>query len=115
MSFTRARSKLIIIGSKKTLQTVTLLSEFFDLMDSRGWILPLPPNAHLLHPSLGDTPSISCSNKRIAEDMGEGSTIGQENTGIERPLKKAKMKIPIVDSGILRGRPIMKDLVNDDM
>ncbi|KAH8829949.1 Dna2-domain-containing protein [Flagelloscypha sp. PMI_526] len=47
VSFTRARSKLVIFGSRKTLQGEPLLKDFFKLMSSRGWILALPPKAHL--------------------------------------------------------------------
>ncbi|KAG5651085.1 hypothetical protein H0H81_009957 [Sphagnurus paluster] len=105
VSFTRARSKLIIIGSRKTLQEAALLSEFFDLMDSRDWILRLPPNAQLLH-SIALEPHATASSKRVAEDE-----IERENTeiGLERPSKKSK-----VESGFLKGRPLLKDLVNGE-
>ncbi|KAH0579057.1 hypothetical protein H2248_003215 [Termitomyces sp. 'cryptogamus'] len=104
VSFTRARSKLIIIGSRKTLQEATLLSEFFDLMDSRGWILRLPPNAHLLHSEMTSPPNTP-SNKRLAAD-----TTCDENSTTGRPVKK--MRTPKAETGILKGRPILKDLVN---
>ncbi|KAF5381699.1 hypothetical protein D9615_005608 [Tricholomella constricta] len=110
VSFTRARSKLIILGSRKTLQEAALLAEFFSLMDSCGWILRLPFNAHLLHSMLLSPPNTP-SSKRVAEDMN-GCTAGQENMGTGRPLKKVKM--PVVETGLLKGRPILKDLVNGD-
>lgn len=49
VSFTRARSKLVIFGSRKTLQREPLLAQFFELMQGRGWILQLPPGAHIAH------------------------------------------------------------------
>jgi DNA replication ATP-dependent helicase Dna2 len=49
VSFTRARSKLIIIGSRKTLQSTPLPSHFFTLMDGKKWILSLPPNADKMY------------------------------------------------------------------
>ncbi|KAJ7644148.1 Dna2-domain-containing protein [Roridomyces roridus] len=94
VSFTRARSKLIIFGSRKTLRSAPLLQDFFELMEGKGWILPLPPNADGLHPAL-----CGGSVKRGAETME-----GKENP----PLKKAKVK-----EGLLRGRPILRDLVNE--
>ncbi|KAF9010450.1 Dna2-domain-containing protein [Hymenopellis radicata] len=51
VSFTRARSKLIIFGSRKTLQGTPLLKEFFVLMESKDWILQLPAGAHASHAS----------------------------------------------------------------
>ncbi|KAG2740551.1 hypothetical protein P692DRAFT_20880841 [Suillus brevipes Sb2] len=52
VSFTRARSKLIIIGSRKTLNSTQLLSVFLGLMDERGWIQTLPAHADDKHPAL---------------------------------------------------------------
>ncbi|KAG6902436.1 hypothetical protein C0995_016615 [Termitomyces sp. Mi166 len=104
VSFTRARSKLIIIGSRKTLQEAALLSEFFDLMDSRGWILRLPPNAHLLH-SVMSSPPITPSNKRLAAD-----TVSDENSVTGRPVKK--MRTPKAEAGIFKSRAILRDVVN---
>jgi DNA replication ATP-dependent helicase Dna2 len=109
VSFTRARSKLIIVGSRKTLQHADLLAEFFNLMDSRGWILSLPPNAQTLHSCLME-PAPATSTKRVATEM-ETSVPGKENTLTPRPLKKAKIKAT-ADNGLLRGRPILKDLIN---
>jgi DNA replication ATP-dependent helicase Dna2 len=40
VSFTRARAKLVIFGSRKTLQREPLLAQFFKLMEEQKWILP---------------------------------------------------------------------------
>ncbi|KZT21167.1 Dna2-domain-containing protein [Neolentinus lepideus HHB14362 ss-1] len=106
VSFTRARSKLIIFGSRKTLQTAPLLAEFFDLMDKQGWILTLPPKADTLHRTL-DT---SVSSKRSVESF-DTRRYGKEND-IEtnhRPAKKIKHS---AEDGVLKGRPLLRDLVN---
>lgn len=52
VSFTRARSKLIVFGSKQTLETTSLLKKFFELMDEKGWVLSMPSGAHTLHASM---------------------------------------------------------------
>ncbi|KAG6911010.1 hypothetical protein DXG01_005425 [Tephrocybe rancida] len=106
VSFTRARSKLIIIGSRKTLQEAALLSEFFELMDTRGWILQLPADAHLLHSTMASPPTTP-SHKRLAATMTEN-----ENAEFGHPLKK--MRTPKSGSGLFKGRPILKDLVNGE-
>ncbi|KAK7048375.1 DNA replication helicase [Favolaschia claudopus] len=107
VSFTRARSKLIIFGSRKTLQSAPLLQEFFDLMENKEWILELPPKADTLHPALTPGASLSAS-KRGAEDMLQGKENGVVNA---RPPKKPKLKG--ADEGMLRGRPILRDLMNE--
>jgi hypothetical protein len=49
VSFTRARSKLVIFGSRSTLQGDPLLAQFFELMDGQGWVYGLLKDAHLFH------------------------------------------------------------------
>ncbi|KZT00075.1 Dna2-domain-containing protein [Laetiporus sulphureus 93-53] len=108
VSLTRARSKLIIFGSRQTLQNTPLLREFFELMEEKAWILRLPPNAHEMHASsfVEQRP-----NKRPAEDSLSdiSSSAQKENTG-SKPLKRGKR--PAVGEGILKGRPMLRDLVN---
>jgi DNA replication ATP-dependent helicase Dna2 len=110
VSFTRARSKLIIVGSRKTLQHADLLAEFFNLMDANRWILRLPPKAQNLHPCLMENEPAS-GIKRVATEM-DRPQMGKENSPVPRPMKKAKVKTAAAD-GLLRGRPILQDLVND--
>ncbi|CAG7851815.1 DNA replication ATP-dependent helicase/nuclease dna2 Includes: RecName: Full=DNA replication nuclease dna2; Includes: RecName: Full=DNA replication ATP-dependent helicase dna2 [Serendipita indica DSM 11827] len=49
VSFTRARSKLIIIGSRGILDGTKLLQESFGLMGREDWMYKLPKDAHLMH------------------------------------------------------------------
>lgn len=49
VSFTRAKSKLVIFGSRSTLKTTTLLNEFFELVQGKGWILELSKDDERLH------------------------------------------------------------------
>ena len=104
VSFTRARSKLIIFGSRKTLKTAPLLQEFFALMESRGWILALPPSAHRLHDSLRAQGVLKRSLSEIVSET--------EEREISRQQKRSK-KGEITEEGFLKSRHILKDLVND--
>jgi DNA replication ATP-dependent helicase Dna2 len=105
VSFTRARSKLVIFGSRKTLQAAPLLAEFFELMEGQGWILQLPPNAHKMHPIPSNR--VATPNKRTMDALE-----GKENTESARPTKRVKR--PRTEEGLLRGRPILQDLVNEE-
>jgi DNA replication ATP-dependent helicase Dna2 len=110
VSFTRARSKLIIFGSRKTLQVVPLLNEFFTLMDAQNWIFSLPAKADEMHCIL-HTSTTTSPSKRAAEDTDapagkQGLTTTQ---GPGRPLKKSKTQ-----DALSRGRPILKDLLNNE-
>ncbi|KAI0368547.1 Dna2-domain-containing protein [Pilatotrama ljubarskyi] len=108
VSFTRARSKLVIIGSRKTLQGTPLLAEFFELMDSRGWILTLPPDAHLMHDFSGVMP-----RKRSAEEMASDvpSRAGKAQDNGKGSVKRSK-NVGATEESILKGRPLLRDVVN---
>ena len=107
VSFTRARSKLVIIGSRKTLQTTALLDEFFKLMDGRGWILALPAGADKQHELLCErapSPKKRKADEETDDLASEPSTPGG--------TKKARKGGVSVDT-LMKGRHILKDLVND--
>ncbi|KAG7095095.1 hypothetical protein E1B28_005882 [Marasmius oreades] len=104
VSFTRARSKLILVGSRKTLSTAELLNEFFILMEEKDWILQLPPGADTVHDGIfvDALPGSPSGKRNTSED------VSKEIAMSERPNKKQKKS-----DGLLRGRPILQDLVND--
>lgn len=132
VSFTRARSKLIIFGSRQTLQATPLLKGFFDLMDEKGWVLSMPDEAHTFHGSvLRDAPLTNRAEIGMEVDMNEGLSLkvtlskrsGEEGeSGIgglgkdkdPRPVKKMR-KSHGVDSGILKGKPVLQDVINDGL
>ena len=104
VSFTRARSKLIIIGSRKTLDSTELLSEFLALMNQQGWIYSLPVDADDKHPAFHSARSgIRSPAKRSKENTPAAST--------SEPSPK-KLRTVKVEEGILKGRPILQDVVN---
>lgn len=98
VSFTRAKSKLIIFGSRKTLKAAPLLEDFFELMEERDWVYALPPGADKAHASLFE------SKKRSVE--------GKENSADSPPQKKAKV-IGVSREALVKGRPLLKDLMNE--
>ncbi|THU76580.1 Dna2-domain-containing protein [Dendrothele bispora CBS 962.96] len=121
VSFTRARSKLIIIGSRKTLQSVQLLEEFFDLMQGRGWILKLPLRADIIHE--GAFPKASGSPKRkyglddgvLTKAVGHGKENGEDVNEVKpsKRLKSGSGFQKISEDVLMKGRPILRDLMND--
>ncbi len=136
VSFTRARCKLVIFGSRSTLQQVQLLDDFFQLMEGNGWILRLPPGAEAAHRNAfivesndsmdvdKDAPCLSCRPtvhkplKRLAEDdEGEAESRGKENVSLKENRARKKLKTGGTSrsvAGILKGRPILQDLVNEE-
>ena len=49
VSFTRARSKLVVFGSRRTLDNTKVLQDFFELVERSHWIYKLPKGAHTSH------------------------------------------------------------------
>ena len=74
VSFTRARSKLVIFGSRKTLQREPLLAQFFDLMESQGWILALPSGADAAHARVFEGCSIPAKRSFAGKENRVGQT-----------------------------------------
>lgn len=77
-------------------------------MEGRQWILQLSPKADKHH---GDIVNSDVSNKK--RRLEDSAPSGKENVTPKRPTKKAKVKSFGVDKGILKGRPILRDLVHD--
>ncbi|KAJ3324107.1 Tripartite DNA replication factor [Boothiomyces sp. JEL0866] len=49
VAITRAKLKLVIFGSMKTISASRTFKQFLDLVCEKGWVYTLPKNAHTLH------------------------------------------------------------------
>jgi len=112
VSFTRARSKLVIIGSRKTLQENEVLRKFFGIVDEKKWVLALERDAHRIHGPL----SSKKPNRLFKRGAGDRSPTNSPDdfprTPV-RPNKKSKVANFSAQSGPLRGRNLLRDLMND--
>jgi DNA replication ATP-dependent helicase Dna2 len=138
VSFTRARAKLVLFGSRKTLQRDPLLAQFFKLMEEKRWILRLPPGSDSIHTKIFGGGGAVAQQETLADDEDEGDKlvaaktgqkrrlIGKENgrVRVERhghekkapPAKKIKIASGAKDIRILLGaRPILQDLVANQL
>ena len=124
VSFTRARTKLLVLGSRKTLEGNELLEKFVGLMDGRGWRYDLPSRAmgmHLFEEGV--------MTQLTGMDGGGSGNVGAAVVAIEGGEKKKKklevgvekgkgLRVPgtvgRVDARKLVGsRPVLRDIVND--
>lgn len=72
MALSRAKSKLVLVGSLRTLSSCAILSSLASILKTRGWVYRLPPGAHLFYP------------RGLAEhesDFGEGHDV-KRNLGL---------------------------------
>lgn len=131
VAFTRARTKLLIIGSASTIKGNDLLADFVNLMASRNWIYNLPPKAlegHVWDEDLKATQSLHYAESRslstvAAPNQGPNlSVLGdKKNTTTvikKRGKTKQMMLIPTktgkVDAQrLISRRPVLMDIIND--
>ena len=50
VALTRARHKLVLVGSETTLKHIPLLASLLQLLQERAWVVELPPNTHSVSP-----------------------------------------------------------------
>ena len=122
VALTRARTKLLILGSKSTLKGNELLERFVKLMDERRWSYDLPASALEGHvfdehmtPLTAKTDIAASSSaqvspkKKIAPKRIEiffEKRRGKEN---KLPGKVGKK----TEKALLGSRPVLRDIVND--
>ncbi|KKK14255.1 hypothetical protein AOCH_001424, partial [Aspergillus ochraceoroseus] len=123
VAFTRARTKLLVIGSKTTLRNGNeLLGKYVRLVEQRGWIYDLPKNAtenHIFednnalsaHDRSTPSPKRNPSQKKTPRKPLSPVQARQTTGGLRKPAKKG-MKI-LSGHSVLGNRPIIQDVVND--
>lgn len=83
VAFTRSRSKLIVIGSRATLESFNLLKEFLRLIDDNGWMYSLP------------------------KDCTKMYSIAKQGTSPRKKQKRVGLSQRLIDN-----RPIMKNIMD---
>ncbi|KAL3464748.1 AAA domain-containing protein [Aspergillus heterothallicus] len=123
VAFTRARTKLLVLGSKRTLHNGNeLLGKYVKLVQQRGWVYDLPKNAvedHIFNDipvSTYDrlTPSpkkIPVAKKKPRKPLSPVQERLTPNGGLQKPAKKG-LKL-LSGQKILGNRPVLQDVVND--
>ncbi|KAJ5280981.1 Dna2/Cas4 domain of unknown function DUF83 [Penicillium angulare] len=135
VAFTRARTKLLVVGSRSTMRNGNeLLRKYVNLVESRDWVYNLPPNAadsHVFQSSTLDTsrlplPSPSASKRSGSTKKKESPTIKNEGrtrdplsplghrqptSGLREPAKRGAKVLN--GHTVLGNRPILQDIVND--
>lgn len=116
VALTRARTKLLVIGSKGTLVCNELLKDFVRLMEEKGWCYNLPAGACEGH--IFEDGATQISGKGSADAKLESPTkAGREVLG-ERKENRVGKRVPAkqgkLDMNALLGkRAVLRDIVND--
>lgn len=108
VTFTRAKSKLIIIGSRKTLETAEALNEFLKLIDSKGWVYNLPEGCIRQYefPMPLPTPQKTVSAKK------QKTSQTQEALGSPTP-KRSQGGRQVLSAKALSNRPLLSEVLQE--
>jgi len=132
VALTRARTKLLVLGSGSTMQGNELLGQFVRLVEGRGWRYELPRGAlegHVFEEGGTQVSGVGEEGVGVgmglkATGVGKGDGVeehrskkGKENNGAENsgargrkvPLKTGKTDI----RALVGKRPVLRDIVND--
>ena len=114
VALTRARSKLLILGSKSTLVGNELLKDLITLMEGRGWWYELPAGAcegHVFEEGGMQVPAkINGEARREEKAQAKGLHQGKEHRiGRSMPDKQGKIDM----NRLLGKRPVLRDIVNE--
>ncbi|KAI9794693.1 MAG: Tripartite DNA replication factor [Piccolia ochrophora] len=122
VAFTRARTKLLVLGSKSTLKENELLGRFIDLMVGRSWVFDMPPGALDMHrfeetatqatgKGSGRQPQSATSSQMLKGVPDSSSRMLKENV---QPWPRTAEKVGRVsERAVLGSRPVLRDIVND--
>ncbi|KAL8281473.1 hypothetical protein RQP46_006157 [Phenoliferia psychrophenolica] len=91
---TRAKSKLVVFGSRSTLVNADILRRFFDVVHARGWIYQLPAGSHLEHAVDALSP---LPRKRVGRDEEEQEDVKRKRVG---------------PGALALSQPLVRDIVN---
>lgn len=119
VALTRARTKLLILGSKGTLVGNELLKGLVTLMEGRGWCYNLPAGACEGHVweematqfSGKGSADLQGSKEKVSPDVKE-QVLGkckENQVGRRIPAKQGRLDM----NALFGRRPVLKDIVND--
>lgn len=121
VALTRARTKLLVLGSKKTLEGNDLLKDFVKLMEGRGWKYDLPPGAlegHVFDDGPTQTSGLRSSGLGFDGMLAVEDMDGKDRLQADKENTSAKVKVPAKKGStdikaLLGKRPVLRDIVND--
>lgn len=104
VAFTRAKSKLIIFGSRSTIRETPPLDQFVKLVESRGWVYQLPSGA--TNPIV-ESPRESPRKSPQKQIMAKENLLPREMSG------KTAKTMKVAGATVLKGRAMLRDIVNE--
>ena len=117
VAFTRARTKLLVVGSRATLRgagDAEMVARFVRLMEARDWVYDLPPDAldaHCFDDAAAPPATGPPSTQRSASSPRKTGGTGAAAPKMKTPGKRGR----VTDRALLRGRPVLQDVFHELM
>lgn len=128
VAFTRARTKLLVVGSRSTLRDGNeLLSKYVSLVEGKGWVYNLPQGAaenHIFQSAVLDSsqlPFTSPTSAKVKSPVVTKESSSREplsplgtrqpSSGLRKPAKRGTKLFN--GTSVVGNRPILQDIVND--
>ncbi|KAM0286740.1 hypothetical protein ACHAQH_000760 [Verticillium albo-atrum] len=121
VAFTRAKTKLLVIGSRETLKGAgqeEMLAKFIGLMESRAWVYDLPADALESHMS-DDSATQASTAAALSPMKARGGASGPVKRirglkGLDKENQRPEPKRVMAGERVLtKNRPIIRDILND--
>ena len=124
VALTRARTKLLVLGSRSTLKNNEFLQKFLDLMDNKGWRYDLPVGAlesHVFEDGASQlTGKASADAAKVEAKISKSTApnISPEGNKNKVLMARKSFKIPdrvarIDPRVLLEKRGVLRDICND--
>lgn len=100
VTFTRAKSKFLIVGSRSTLESASALNEFVKLLDSRNWIYNLPSQCLSLYELASSSPPrvpLSTRSSNIPSEPAPKSSASPRKLQPRKHVAVKKENHPFLD------------------
>jgi DNA replication ATP-dependent helicase Dna2 len=122
VAFTRAKTKLLVVGSRETLKgngegKEEMVARFVGLMEDKGWVYELPRNALESHCFVDAATQATATAKSARPDEGVWKAIdcckNRQNMGAKENHREPKRAVGISEGMLLRNKPVLRDIMND--
>jgi DNA replication ATP-dependent helicase Dna2 len=130
VAFTRAKTKLLVVGSRETLKgspgSEEMVSKFVMLMEEKGWVYDLPKGALEMHLFDEGGTLATASGKsqqgavqRVSDSNEKGPVASKKITRLFLPAagkenQRAEPKrMRVSERALLAGKPILRDILNN--
>ncbi|KJZ74681.1 hypothetical protein HIM_06031 [Hirsutella minnesotensis 3608] len=115
VAFTRAKTKLLVVGSKSTLKhsgEENMLSRFIALMEKRDWVYNLPVDAMDSHHFEDVCASTAGATQRASPPKKSPKKTSMAHPGKENQRPSPK-RAKIGERALLKGKLVTRDILNE--